>query len=124
MQRYLRRWNAAPTGSVMAGGRGSEGYFDGESSALPRPGADGRAVRFGDGGDDRQAETGSAVLASPVRAEPLEGLEQPLDLAGGHRGPGVGHPQDGVPVPDSGRDLDPAARNVVAQGVVGEVGHQ
>src|SRR5450432_1729456 len=51
-QRYLPRWNAALTGSVMAGGRGSEGYFDGESAAWPGGGADGRAVRVGDGGDE------------------------------------------------------------------------
>jgi hypothetical protein len=81
-------------------------------------------MRFGDGGGDGQAEAGSARLICPVRAEALEGLEQPLDLPGGDRGAGVGHEQERVPVSCSCRDLDLAAGDVVGQGVVGEVGYQ
>ena len=44
-----------------------------------------------DGGDDGQAEPGPAGLGCPVGAEPLEWLEQPLDLCGGYRGSGVSH---------------------------------
>jgi hypothetical protein len=74
----------------VAGSRGGEGYFDAESSVLPRADAEGCAVRFSDGGGDGQAEAGSAGLIGSVRVETLEGLEQPLDLSGGYRGAGVG----------------------------------
>ena len=77
-----------------------------------------------DGGGDRQAEPGPAGLGCPVGAEPLEWLEQPLDLCGGHRGSGVSHPEECVPVRGSGHHLDVAPWLVVAQGVVGEVGYQ
>jgi hypothetical protein len=81
-------------------------------------------MRFGDGGDDGQAEAGSAGLIGPARVETLEGLEQPRDLPGGYRGTGVGDEHECVPGPCARGDLDLAAGDVIAQRVVGEVGYQ
>ena len=52
----------------------------------------------GDGADDGQAEAVAAVAAGGARAEPLEGLEQAVDLGGRDDLPGVGHRQDGAAV--------------------------
>ena len=43
-----------------------------------------------DRGDDRQPEAEAFAVAHPVAGQALEGLEQPLDLLGGHDRPGVG----------------------------------
>jgi hypothetical protein len=104
--------------------QGGEAHLDAQSPVRARPGADYRPVRAGYGGDDGQAQAGSAGFAHAVLAEPLERLQQALDLVGRHRGPGVGDKQHGAAVPGSRGDLDPAVRHVVAQRVVGKVSHQ
>jgi hypothetical protein len=78
----------------------------------------------GDGPDDGQAEAVAAVAADGPRAEPLEGLEQALDLGRGDDPPGAGHRQDGAGAAGPGGDLDVPAGDVVPDGVVDQVGHQ
>ena len=64
------------------------------------------------------------VAAGGARAEPLEGLEQAVDLGGRDDLPGVGHRQDGAAVAGPGGDLDVPAGDVVPDGVVDQVGDQ
>jgi len=67
-------------------------------------------VRGGDGADDGQPEPVPVGMADPLAAEPLERLEQPVQLD--HR-TGVGH-REVCPSRDRRRgDLDLAARDVV-----------
>jgi hypothetical protein len=53
-------------------------------------------VGGGDGADDGQAKAVASIAAGGARAEPLEGLEQPVDLGGRDDRPGAGHRQDGA----------------------------
>ena len=66
----------------------------------------------------------AAVTAGRARAEPLEGLEQALDLGGRDERPGVSYRQEGLAVADSGADADLPPGDVVPGGVVDEVGGQ
>ncbi len=95
---------------------------DRQPTAGPRASVDGRAVRLGDSVDDGQAETEALGSRGAVRFLPPERLEEPLDFAGGHRRAGVGHGQLGSAVHDTGADLHRSARDVVAQGIVDEIG--
>jgi hypothetical protein len=101
-----------------------EGNVDGQAAGGPGLRGDGGAVGGGYGPDDGQTETVAATAAGAARAEPLEGLEQAVDLGGRDDLPGAGHRQDGVNTADPGRDLDVPAGDVVADGVVDQVGHQ
>jgi hypothetical protein len=78
---------------------------------------DGGGVRGSDGADNGEAKAVTAVGAGGARAEPLEGLEQAVDLGGGDDLPGAGHRQDGAGVAGSGGDLDVPAGGVVPGGV-------
>ena len=53
-------------------------------------------MRRCDGLDDGQAQAVAVRMACSAWGEPVEGLEEPLDLTAGYRGPGVGHAQDGA----------------------------
>ena len=79
---------------------GGNGFYDGETEAVP------------------------LALAETGTIEPLEGLEEPLDIAGIDNGAGVGDRQVSQAVPGAGLYPGRAAGRVVAQGVVHEVGHQ
>jgi len=117
-------WYLAVAGTA-AGCRGrGEGDLDGEAAAGPRAGGEGGVVRGCDGLGDGQAQAVPVRLACPAGGEPVEGLEEPLGLAAGYRGPGVGHEQDGAAGFEGGHDLDPAAGDVVPDGVVCQVGDQ
>jgi hypothetical protein len=85
---------------------------------------DGGGVRGGDGADNGEAKAVTVVAAGGARAEPLERLEQAVDLVGRDDLPGAGHRQDGAGVAGPGGDLDIPARDVVPDGVVDEVGGQ
>ena len=63
-------------------------------------------------------------MVGPVRAEPLEGLEEAADGFRGDEGPGVDYRQHGARVPDARDHFDVAAGDVVPQRVVYEVGDQ
>src|SRR5580698_6285859 len=74
--------------------------------------------------DDGQAETVAAVPAGEARAEPLEGLEQAVDVGGQDNLPGAGHRQHGAGRGGAGGDLNGPAGDVVPDGIVDQVGHQ
>src|SRR5215472_15812577 len=101
-----------------------EGDVDGQAAAGPGPRGDGGAVSGRDGPDDGQAEAVAATAAGAARAEPLEGLEQTVDLGGRDDLPGADHRQNGVNAAGPGGDLDVSARDGVPDGVVDQVGHQ
>src|SRR5581483_11762782 len=66
-------------------------------------------VGVGDRLDDGEAEAEPARVAGARTVEPLERLEDPLELAGGDPRPGVRDREDGPAVARAGRDLDLAA---------------
>ena len=78
-------------------------------------------VGGGDGSDDGQAETVAAVTAGRARAEPLEGLEQAVDLGGGDGRPRVRHGQDSATAVGPGSDAEIPGRDVVPDSVVDQV---
>ena len=59
-----------------------------------------------------------------ARAEPLEGLEQAVDLGRRDDLPRVRHRQDDVTAAGPGGDLDVPAGDVVPYGVVDQIGGQ
>jgi len=86
---------------------------------------EGRAVRVGDGPDDRQAKAVPAVaLADTFGAEPLERLEEPAKLPGRHHRPAVADRQHRASLLDAGTDADPSAGHVVPERVVDQVRDQ
>src|ERR1035437_6383978 len=111
-----------PTG--LRQDRRGEGDVDGQAAAGPGFRGDGGAVGGGDSPDDGQAEAVAAAAAGGARAEPLEGLEQAVDVGGRDDLPGVAHRQDGVTAAGPGGDLDIPAGDVVPDGVVDQVGYQ
>jgi hypothetical protein len=79
-------------GLRLPGGSGRrEGDVDGQAAAGPGLCGDGGVVGGGDGLDDGQAQAVAAVAAGEARAEPLEGLEQAIDVGGRDDRPGAGH---------------------------------
>ncbi len=74
--------------------------------------------------DDRQAEAVAVAVSEAIGSKPVEGLQQPLDLLAGRSPVRCWRPQDRLPALGRGRDLDPAAGDVVAHGVVEEVRHE
>jgi len=117
-------WDPAVAGTAAGRCGWGEGDLDGEAAAGPRAGGEGGVVRRCDGVDDGQAQAVAVRVACSAGGEPLEGLEEPLDLTVGYRGPGVSHEQGGAAGFEGGHDLDPAAGEVVPDGVIGQVGHQ
>src|SRR5690349_14059768 len=111
-------WYLAVAGTAAGCCGWGEGDLDGEAAAGPRAGREGGVVRRCDGPGDGQAQAVPVRLACSAGGEPVEGLEEPLDLAVGYRGPGVGHEQDGAAGFEGGHDLDPAAGDVVPDGVI------
>ena len=95
---------------------------DGQTAARPGLRGDGGGVRGSDGADNGEAQTVTAVWAGGARAEPLEGLEQAVDLGGRDDLPGAGYRQDGVNVGGPSGDADVPAGDVVPDGVVDQVG--
>jgi hypothetical protein len=95
---------------------------DGESAARAEPDLEAGVVCGGDRADDRQAEPVAVRMAGAVGGEPLERPEELADLVGGHRRTGVGDGQDGVVIAGFGAHLHAAARQVVADRVVDQVG--
>jgi hypothetical protein len=80
-------------------------------------GRDGGVVCGRDGSDDGQSEPVSVLVVCPAPIEPLEGLEEAVDVRWRDGWSGVGHRQDGHAVLNPGQDLDTAVGNVVANGV-------
>jgi hypothetical protein len=78
----------------------------------------------GDRLDDRQAESEPVVVAGPVGDEPLEGLEQAVELVWGHVGSGVGHLEAALTSSGVDQDFNVAAGVIVVQGVVEQVRHE
>jgi hypothetical protein len=86
---------------------------------------DGGAVGSGDRADDRQAEAVMAVgRGGAVAAEPVEWLEQPVELVRANHQSGVGNGQDRKPGFGLGTDLYGPVGVVVTHGVVDQVRHQ
>jgi len=104
-------------------GRG-EGHGDGQPALRAGHGVDRGAVRRHDGLHDGQAEPEAAVAAAFGAVDPLERLEQPLQVGLGDDGAGVGHRQHGLPGALLDDDVHHAVRDVVAQRVVDEVDHE
>src|SRR5579872_1711993 len=99
-----------------------EPYLYGESAVRAELGVEAGVVRGGDRADDGQAEAVAAWMGRAVGGEPLEGLEELLDLVGRHGRTGVGDCQQGVAVPGFRAYLDGAAGQVVPDRVVDQVG--
>src|SRR5215469_14367125 len=110
-------------GTALGAGAGlaGEGDVDGQAAAGPGLRGDGSGVRGSDGADNGEAKAMTAVAARGARAEPLERLEQAVDLRGRDDLPGAGHRQNGAGVAGPGGDLDISARDVVPDGVVDQV---
>lgn len=89
-----------------------------------RGGGQGGVVGLNDGGDDRQAETVAIALAVSVGCEPLEGLEESLDLVFGDDWSAVGDGQGRVRAAGLRSDFHVPVGMVMADGVVDEVGHE
>lgn len=109
-------------GAMRGSAGGGEGDVNGQATAGRSLGSDGGAVGGGDGADDGQADAMAVAVVCAPCVEPLEGLEQPVDLAGRDYRPSAGNRQDSAAVAGSGGDLDGPARDVVADGVVDQVG--
>ena len=77
-----------------------------------------------DGFDDGQSEPVPVLVVCPAPIEPLEGLEEAVDVRRRDQRSGIGHRQDGLAVRHSGSDLDPAVGLVVPDGVGEQVGHE
>ena len=79
-------------GSVAVAACGSEeADLDVEASGVAGVKGEVSAVGGGDGLDDGQAEPEPVVVAGPVGADALEGLEHAVELLWGDGGSGVGH---------------------------------
>jgi hypothetical protein len=87
-------------------------------------GSDDGVVCGGDGSDDGQSESVPVRVVCPAPVEPLEGLEEAVDIRQRDKRPGVGHRQDGLAVGHPGPDLDTAVGHVMADGVGEQVGHE
>ena len=81
-------------------------------------------MRGGDGRGDGQAEAVAVTPACAARPEPLEGLEQPVDLGRRDDLPGVGHQHHGAGVARPGGDEDIPACDVMPDGVVDQIRDQ
>jgi hypothetical protein len=97
--------------------------LDGQAARGPGHRLQVRAVRGGDGVHDGQPQ------AQPARRtaggiHPLEGPEQPAELVRRDDRAGIGHRQERPARPAAGRDLHLAARRVVPDRVVHQVGDQ
>src|ERR1035438_7349206 len=75
---------------------------------------DDRVVGGGDGRDDGQAKSVPAAVAGAGGVQPLERLEEPVDLSGRDHWAAAGDREDGAAVPGPGGELDRAAGNIVA----------
>src|SRR5581483_9675471 len=107
------------------GGRGRrERDGDGKTAFGQRPGGDRRVVGGGDGADDREAEAVTLLVVGAARVEPLERLEEPVDLAGLDDRAGVRHCEHGIAVVAAGGDTHAAAVDVVSKSVVDEIGDE
>src|SRR5262249_5732164 len=115
-------WGGGGVSVTGGAGAGPGAVGGGRAGAGPGAGGEGGVVRRCDGVDDGQAEAVAVRVACSAGGEPLEGLEEPLDLTVGYRGPGVSHEQGGAAGFEGGHDLDLAAGGVVPDGVIGQVG--
>jgi hypothetical protein len=111
-----RRWDKA-----RLRGPGGEGDLDRQAAAGAGSRADGGRVTSGDRRRDGQPEAVPAIAPGGARPEPLEGLEQPVDLVIRDDLTGVAHRQHSARVAGLGGDLDVAAGDVVPDGVVDQV---
>ncbi len=109
-------------GSWARGWREDDAH--GQAAVGPGVGGDGGVVCGRDGPDDGQPEPVPVRVVGPAPIEPLEGLEEAVDVRGRDEWSGVGHRQDGHAGRHPGPDLDPATRHVVADRVGEQVGHE
>jgi hypothetical protein len=112
----------APADSLRIGAEQRESHLHLKASAGGRPDREGGFVRVSDGRHDGQAEPGT--LAGAVAPQPLEGAQQPVGVPGGDKPPAVGHEQCGAAGLDAGVHREPAAADIVHQGVVRQVGDE
>ena len=82
------------------------------------------AVRVRDRPDDGQPEAVSLGVPDAFGAQPLEGHEQPIDLAGRNHRPGIADLDPGAVIGLRRRDVHAPAGNVVPDRVVDQVGDQ
>jgi hypothetical protein len=71
--------------------------------------------------DDRQPQSEPVPLPDPVGGEPLERLEEPVDLLGGNVGSGVGHRKRGRPALGVRANVHGSVRDVVPQRILDQV---
>ena len=81
-------------------------------------------MRLGDRGDDREPEAQAVGGTDPVGAAALERPDEPGDVIGRDHRARVGHRQHGAALSDPGGHLNRAVRDIVAHGIVDEVGHE
>src|ERR1017187_7066630 len=105
-------------------GRGPSRWKGWNRRAAAGAGGVGAAGGGGVGLEGGQAEAVAAAAAGGARAEPLEGLEQAVDVGGRDDLPGAAHRQDGAGVAGPGGDLDVPAGGILPDRVVDQVGGQ
>src|SRR5262249_30524810 len=103
---------------------GRQAHRDDETASLADSCRRPPAVSCGDGRDDRESEPGTATRAGPGRVSADEGLEERRDRRRSTRLAAVRAPRGRVAAGLAGLDANEAARLVVAQGVLDEVGDQ
>src|SRR5262249_6029511 len=107
--------------TAVGSGRGKPDLH-GEAALGTGLGEQGGVVGGGDSSHDREAEAVVAVAGGgAVGAEALEGLEEALHLGGRDEGAVVGYGEEGAIGVAAGPHPNPAAGDVVADGVVDQV---
>ena len=118
----LGRWGGRGHLGARAA-RGREGDPDRQSAAWVWVRVESGVVRGRDRPHDREPEPGAVVVAGPL-GQPLEGLEETLELVGRDRWTGVCDRQEGAFVAGAGGDRQAPASDVVADRVVDAVADQ
>src|ERR1019366_5787474 len=93
-------------------GGAREAHLDVQAAFGWRVRGDDRVVGGGDGGDDGQAKSVPAAVAGAGGVQPLERLEEPVDLGGRDLWAAAGDRQDGATIPGPGGELDRAAWDI------------
>ena len=113
------------SGAMVAATAGErEKHFYPQSARRLGGRGDGRVMRVGDRLHDGKAETGPVCLAASVRGEPLERLEEAVEVGCRDDWAGVGDDQDGVAGLGSRGYVHPPAGSVVADGVIDQIAHE
>ena len=78
----------------------------------------------GDGSDDGKPESVPIAVVRPAGIETLERLKQAVDVARRNESPRVGHAEHGAVIVGLGDDFDVAIDDIVADGVIDQIGRE